>query len=34
MLVIALLGMPLVVGYTVFIYRAFRGPVVLDDVSY
>jgi cytochrome d ubiquinol oxidase subunit II len=34
MLVIALLGIPLVVAYTVFIYRVFRGPVVLDDVSY
>jgi len=34
MLVIALLGMPLVIGYTAFIYRVFRGRVVLDDSSY
>lgn len=31
MLVIALIGMPLVVGYTVYIYRTFAGPVRLDD---
>jgi cytochrome d ubiquinol oxidase subunit II len=34
MLVIALAGMPFVVGYTIFIYSRFRGPVVLDDKSY
>jgi cytochrome bd ubiquinol oxidase subunit II len=34
MLVIALTGMPLVLAYTIFIYRRFRGPVVLDDASY
>jgi len=34
MLAIALLGMPVVVAYTVFIYRRFRGPVVLDEASY
>lgn len=34
MLVIALIGMPLVIGYTFFIYRAFRGPVVLHEDSY
>ena len=34
MLVIALAGMPVVVGYTIFIYRQFRGPVRLDEVSY
>lgn len=34
MLVIALAGMPLVLGYTVFIYRSFRGPVRLDEASY
>ncbi len=34
MLIIALVGMPLVIGYTVFIYRAFRGPVVLHEESY
>jgi cytochrome d ubiquinol oxidase subunit II len=34
MLVIALLGMPLVIAYTIVIYRSFRGPVVLDEASY
>jgi cytochrome d ubiquinol oxidase subunit II len=34
MLVIALLGMPAVVAYTIFIYRSFRGPVMLDEASY
>ena len=34
MLVIALVGMPAVLGYTVFIYSRFKGPVVLDDNSY
>jgi cytochrome d ubiquinol oxidase subunit II len=34
MLVIALVGMPLVVAYTIFIYSRFRGPVELHDHSY
>jgi len=34
MLVIALIGMPLVVGYTVSIYWIFRGKVKLEDTSY
>lgn len=34
MLVIALVGMPFVVGYTIFIYRKFMAPVVLDEHSY
>lgn len=34
MLAIALLGMPLVIGYTIFIYRRFKGPVKLDEHSY
>lgn len=34
MLMIALIGMPLVIGYTIFIYRAFRGKVVLTKDSY
>ncbi|MBL6974640.1 MAG: cytochrome d ubiquinol oxidase subunit II [Deltaproteobacteria bacterium] len=34
MLVIAGLGMPLVIGYTAFIYRVFKGKVVLDESSY
>lgn len=34
MLIIALLGMPFVVGYTIFIYRVFRGKVILTKESY
>jgi cytochrome d ubiquinol oxidase subunit II len=34
MLVIALIGMPFVIGYTIWIYRNFRTPVVLDEQSY
>ncbi|MGK2857500.1 MAG: cytochrome d ubiquinol oxidase subunit II [Thermoanaerobaculia bacterium] len=34
MLAIALFGMPLVIGYTIFIYRRFMHPVVLDEHSY
>lgn len=34
MLTIALIGMPFVVGYTIWIYRHFRAPVVLDEHSY
>jgi len=34
MLVIALVGMPLVIAYTVAIYRVFRGKTVLTATSY
>jgi len=34
MLVIALIGMPVVIAYTIFIYRVFRGRLVLDEYSY
>jgi cytochrome bd ubiquinol oxidase subunit II len=34
MLTVALLGMPLVVGYTIFIYTRFKGPVRMDEHSY
>ena len=34
MFVIALLGMPVVIIYTVFIYRVFKGKVHLDQNSY
>ena len=34
MLVIALLGMPCVIGYTFFIHRIFRGKVVISGDSY
>jgi cytochrome d ubiquinol oxidase subunit II len=33
MLVIALLGMPLVIGYTIWVYRAFKGKVDLGHES-
>lgn len=34
MLLIALIGMPLVIGYTIFIYRVFKGKVVINEESY
>ena len=34
MLTIALIGMPVVIGYTIFIYTRFRGRVKLDEHSY
>jgi cytochrome d ubiquinol oxidase subunit II len=34
MLVIALIGMPLVIAYTIVIYRVFKGKVKLDEYSY
>jgi cytochrome d ubiquinol oxidase subunit II len=34
MLVIALLGMPFVVGYTIYIYRIFKGKVMITPDSY
>ena len=34
MLIIALIGMPLVLGYTFVIYRVFKGKVILDETSY
>lgn len=34
MLVIALIGMPIVIGYTIFIYRVFKGRVELNEASY
>ncbi|MHB1686034.1 MAG: cytochrome d ubiquinol oxidase subunit II [Ignavibacteriaceae bacterium] len=34
MLIIALIGMPIVIGYTIFIYRVFKGKVVLSKESY
>jgi cytochrome bd ubiquinol oxidase subunit II len=34
MLIIAIIGMPLVIGYTIFIYRTFRGEVVLEEDGY
>jgi cytochrome d ubiquinol oxidase subunit II len=34
MVTIALIGMPFVVGYTIFIYRKFLSVVVIDEHSY
>ena len=34
MLVIALIGMPIVLAYTISIYWIFRGKVKLDEHSY
>jgi len=34
MLIIALAGMPLVIGTTIFAYRVFKGKVRLDDQGY
>jgi cytochrome bd ubiquinol oxidase subunit II len=34
MFIIALIGMPLVIAYTIFIYRAFKGKVVIGSDSY
>ena len=34
MLIIALIGVPIVIGYTVFIYRVFKGKVELTKESY
>jgi cytochrome d ubiquinol oxidase subunit II len=34
MLIIAAIGTPLVLSYTVFVYRAFWGKVKLDETSY
>ena len=34
MLIIALIGVPIVIVYTVYIYRVFKGKVVLNEESY
>jgi cytochrome d ubiquinol oxidase subunit II len=34
MLVIALIGMPLVIGYTIYAYRVFKGKVEIDGPGY
>jgi cytochrome d ubiquinol oxidase subunit II len=34
MLIIALIGMPLVITYTIVVYRIFRGKTVLNENSY
>ncbi len=34
MLIIALIGVPIVIGYTIYIYRVFKGKVVISEDSY
>ncbi len=34
MLIITAIGTPLVLGYTIFVYKTFRGKVKLDEMSY
>lgn len=34
MLIIALIGMPFVIGYTIWINKVFRGKVKIDETSY
>lgn len=34
MLIMALIGMPIVIGYTIYIYRVFRGKTVITEESY
>lgn len=34
MLIIVAIGTPLVLAYTIFVYKTFRGKVKLDDTSY
>ncbi|UCC75158.1 MAG: cytochrome d ubiquinol oxidase subunit II [Gemmatimonadota bacterium] len=34
MLIIALIGMPIVLAYTAYVYKVFKGKVVLDEASY
>jgi len=34
MLIIALIGMPIVIGYSIFIYRVFKGKVIISKESY
>jgi len=34
MLIIALIGMPIVIGYTAYIYRVFKGKTVITEDSY
>lgn len=34
MLILALIGMPVVVGYTIYVYRIFKGKVILSNDGY
>ena len=33
MLIIALIGMPIVIGYTIYVYKIFKGKIKLEDSS-
>jgi cytochrome d ubiquinol oxidase subunit II len=34
MLILALIGMPVVIGYTIYVYRVFKGKVILNNEGY
>jgi cytochrome d ubiquinol oxidase subunit II len=34
LLMVGLIGMPIVIGYTAFIYWKFKGKVQLDEAGY
>ena len=34
MLIIALVGMPVVIGYTIYVYRVFKGKTIVSEESY
>jgi cytochrome d ubiquinol oxidase subunit II len=34
MLIIALIGMPVVIAYTIWVNKVFRGKVKIDETSY
>ncbi len=34
MLILALIGMPIVIGYSIYVYRIFKGKVVLNNEGY
>ena len=34
MLILALIGVPIVLAYTVLVYRVFRGKVAATDADY
>ncbi len=34
MLIIAIIGMPFVIGYTIWVHKVFKGKVKLDETSY
>ena len=34
MLIIALIGMPIVIGYTIYLYKVFKGKVRIEEEVY